>query len=110
MKRRTFLATAAAAALPLPAIAQSDKQRVLKFVPQANLGVMDNLVNSSSIVHQHSYLIYDNLFAVDASFAPKPQMVDSWSVSQDGLTYTFKLRPGLKFHDGTPVAAKDVVA
>jgi peptide/nickel transport system substrate-binding protein len=96
----------AASGMALSAEAQS----VLKFVPQANLGVMDNLVNSSSIVHQHSYMIYDNLFAVDADFAPKPQMVESWNVSADGLTYTFKLRAGLKFHDGTPVASKDVAA
>ncbi len=88
----------------------AEAQSVLKFVPQANLGVTDNLVNSSSIVHQHSYLIYDNLFAVDETFAPKPQMVESWAVSPDGLTYTFKLRPGLKFHDGQAVTSKDVVA
>ena len=88
----------------------AEAQSVLKFVPQANLGVTDNLVNSSSIVHQHSYLIYDNLFAVDEHFAPKPQMVESWALSPDGLTYTFKLRADLKFHDGQAVTTKDVVA
>lgn len=37
-------------------------------------------------------------------------MVDAEEVSEDGLIWTFRLRPGLKFHDGEPVLAKDVVA
>jgi len=52
----------------------------------------------------HGSLIYDTLFAFDSKFEPKPQMVDRYMVSPDGLTYTFTLRPGLKFHDGQPVA------
>src|SRR5207244_9714893 len=38
------------------------------------------------------------------------QMVESEEVSDDGLSWTFRLRPGLKFHDGEPVLAQDVVA
>ena len=52
----------------------------------------------------------DTLFASDHDQNPKPQMVDTWTVSPDRMVYTFKLRDGLKFHDGTPVTSKDVVA
>ena len=41
--------------------------------------------------------VYDTLFAVDKDERPQPQMAESWNVSPDGLTYTFKLRPGLVF-------------
>src|SRR3546814_6997201 len=47
---------------------------------------------------------------MDADFKPQPQMVDTWTVSDDEKTWSFKLRDGLKFHDGAPVTAEDCVA
>ena len=55
-------------------------------------------------------MIYDTLFAIDEKFQVKPQMVDTWKTSDDGLTWTFKLRDGLEWHDGQPVTAEDCVA
>jgi hypothetical protein len=55
--------------------------------------------------HRDRGLIYDTLFALDANLQPQPQMVETWNVSPYGLTYTFTLRPGLKWHDGAPVRA-----
>ena len=55
------------------------------------------------------YMVYDTLLAEDANFKIQPQMAD-WKVSDDKLTYTFTLRDGLKWHDGTPVTAEDCVA
>ena len=55
-------------------------------------------------------MIYDTLFALDAKGQPQPQMVDTYRVSADKLTYTFTLRDGLKWHDGKPVRAADAVA
>ena len=54
-------------------------------------------------------MVYDTLLAEDANFKIQPQMAD-WKVSDDKLTYTFTLRDGLKWHDGTPVTAEDCVA
>ena len=59
---------------------------------------------------EHAALIYDTLFSWDADMVARPQMVDTWSKSDDGLLYTFTLRPGLKFHDLQPVTSRDVVA
>jgi peptide/nickel transport system substrate-binding protein len=55
-------------------------------------------------------MVYDTLFAMDDKFQVKPQMVDKYEVSKDGLTYTFTLRDGLKFHDGAPVRPADCIA
>ncbi|GIX47227.1 MAG: ABC transporter substrate-binding protein [Candidatus Tectimicrobiota bacterium] len=82
----------------------------LRFVPHADLKNIDPIWTTAYITRNHGYMIYDTLFALDADLQPRPQMVESWSVSPDGLTYTFTLRPGLKWHDGTPVRAADCVA
>ena len=55
-------------------------------------------------------MIVDRLFASDGNLEPQPQMVDKWSVSDDRKVYSFTLRDGLKFHDGTPVTTRDVIA
>jgi peptide/nickel transport system substrate-binding protein len=108
MKRRTFLASAAAAAaLPLPAIAQSEKQRVLKFVPQANLTSLDPVWTTAGVTMNHGYYVFDTLFGVDSEQRAHPQMAEGHTVSDDGRTYLIKLREGLVFHDGTPVRAQD---
>lgn len=52
----------------------------------------------------------EGLFAFDATGASQPQLVDTYAVSEDGLVYTFTLRGGVKFHDGTELRAADVVA
>ena len=50
------------------------------------------------------------MYGVNDKLEPQPQMVEGHEVSPDFKTWTFKLRPGLKFHDNEPVLAKDVVA
>lgn len=82
----------------------------IKFVPHAGLRVLDPVWATAYITRNHGYMIYDQLFAMDANLKPQPQMVDKWSVSADALSYSFTLRKGLKWHDGTPVTARDCVA
>jgi len=88
----------------------SEIRSVLRVVPHANLTLLDPTWTSIYITRNHGYMIYDTLFAMDAERKPRPQMVDTWSVSQDGLTWTFKLRDGLKWHDGVDVTADDCIA
>lgn len=53
--------------------------------------------------------IYESLLDFDLDLAAKPQLAESWDVSEDGLTYTFKLVENAKWHDGEPFSAADVV-
>ena len=85
-------------------------EKVLKIVPHADLKNLDPIWTTAYITRNHGYMVYDTLFAVDESLKVQPQMVDKWEVSADGLTYTFTLRDGLKWHDGAPVKAEDCVA
>src|SRR5262245_29716873 len=93
------------------AMAAEPKQGgTLKFIPHADLKVLDPIWNTAYITRNHGYMVYDVLFAVDAQLHVQPQMVDTWEVSADGMHYMFSLRQGLRFHDGTPVTAEDAVA
>ena len=75
----------------------------------SDLRVIDPGFTTAYITRDHGYMVYDTLLATDANFKIQPQMAD-WKVSDDKLTYTFTLRDGLKWHDGTPVTAEDCVA
>ena len=79
-------------------------------VPHADLRLLDPVATVTLITRMHGTLAYESLFAWDSKFESKPMMVETHSVSPDNLTYTFKLRSGLKFHDGQPVRSADCIA
>lgn len=112
MNRRDLLKTAVAAAgtLVAPRLSLAANSKTLRFVPQANLANLDPIWTTQYVVRNASLLIWDTLLGVDDQLHAQPQMVESYENSPDFKTWTFKLRPGLKFHDGEPVLAKDVVA
>lgn len=85
-------------------------EKVLRFAPHSALRVLDPVTTSAYITRNHGYLVYDTLFSVDSNSVPKPQMVDTWEMAGDGLSWTFTLRDGLAFHDGAPVTSDDVIA
>src|SRR2546422_253125 len=98
------------ALLALAWVAPAWADTTLKVIPQASLRVLDPIWTTAYLTRNHGYLVYDTLFALDANFKVQPQMVDTWTMTDNGLTYTFTLRRGLKFHDGAPVTSRDVIA
>jgi peptide/nickel transport system substrate-binding protein len=86
------------------------QEKVLRAVLHADVRTLDPFWTTQTIAGIHGALVYDMLFGNDDDIQPKPQMVDTYDVSADRKTYTFTLRPGLKFHDGSPVTTKDVIA
>jgi peptide/nickel transport system substrate-binding protein len=108
MKRRTLMLSAAAAALARPAVANAAS--TLRFVPGAPLAVLDPVFSTANVTVNHGYAIFDTLYAVDSGFRPRPQMAAGHVVSDDGLTWTIRLREGLRFHDGEPVRSADCIA
>lgn len=110
MRRFLSLAATAAVAVALsvaPGLASA--QTTLRVVNHSDLKVLDPIWTTAYIVRNHGYMIYDTLFALDAKLEIQPQMVDTWSVDNDKVTYTFKLRDGLEWHDGQPVTSADVI-
>src|SRR5256714_8174649 len=112
--RRRFvqgtLATTALCGIPRTAKAQPSRGRTIRAVMQGDLRSLDPIWTTANITAYHGAMIYDTLFALDADQRTKPQMVGKFGLSDDKLTHTFELRDGLKFHDGSPVTAEDVVA
>ena len=113
MQRRQLLAlagTAFAAPLATPRLGAAQGQRLLRFVPHADLAVVDPVWTSAYVTRNHAYLVFDTLYGLDAGYNPQPQMVAGQAVEEDGRRWTLTLRDGLAFHDGTPVLARDCVA
>jgi peptide/nickel transport system substrate-binding protein len=85
-------------------------ETVLRVVMNSDLKIIDPIWTTVYATRNYGYMVYDTLFALDERREPKLQMIDTFAISPDGLTYTFVLRDGLLWHDGAPVTAEDCVA
>jgi peptide/nickel transport system substrate-binding protein len=109
MLRRLALAALATLALTTSAGAE-ENDSTLRFVPGSDLVTIDPHWTGAYITRDYGYMVYDTLFALDHQYRPHPQMVESWTASEGGLVWEFRLRDKLQFHDGQKVRAADVVA
>src|SRR5438132_6536562 len=78
-----------------------------------NLGeppALDAHWTTASITETLTNHLYEGLYSLDSANRPIPMLAESHTVSKDGLTYTFKLRQGVKFHNGKEMTSEDVVA
>jgi peptide/nickel transport system substrate-binding protein len=106
-----FRAAGLALALSLPAVsAHAQDQRPLRLVLNTELQVLDPVMTTAVATRAFGYMVFDTLVGEDSKGVFRPQMLESWVVSDNGLTYTFKLREGLAWSDGTPVTSEDCIA
>ena len=128
MKRRKFLQTgalgAASAAAPTlwtaAAFAQGRPKDVLVVANEFGPNSLDiHTVGANRPSYSVSWMCYDRLMTFGKKKLPdgqvmydytklEPELAESWKIAPDGNSVTFKLRKGAKFHDGTPITAKDV--
>jgi peptide/nickel transport system substrate-binding protein len=114
VRRRDLLRAGAATIFTIIAAPRlgrgADRAKTLVFVGVADLSILDPVVAGARPTRNAAYLVFDTLYGIDAQWKAQPQMVEAHAVEEDGLTWTLKLRDGLRFHDNEPVLARDVVA
>ena len=113
MDRRALLRivpSATLATLAAPRIGRAQPARPLRFVPQADLAILDPGLTTATVTRNHGFTVFDTLYSLDAAGNPVPEMVEGHQVDDDGRSWNLTLREGLRFHDGAPVRASDCVA
>ena len=94
-------------ALAIALLAPAAFAKTLRYASQIDPGTMDPHAVPSLYNNRVLSQIYEHLVARDDAFRPAPQLALSWTPLEGGKGWRFKLRPGVKFHDGTPFTADD---
>ena len=110
MLSRRHMFKAGIAVVAAPHVARADAVRRLRYVPQADLAVLDPIWTTATVTSTHALMVFDTLYGLDAQYRAQPQMVDGHTIDEDGRRWTLTLRDGLRFHDGEPVRGQDCVA
>ena len=100
--------SAALATLPLAAMAQAKKDSVVLAMTLEPPGLDPTAGAASAIAEIVQYNIFETLTKINSDGSVSPLLAESWEVSPDLKTYTFKLRKGVKFQNGEPFNAKAV--
>ena len=80
----------------------------LTYAVQQEPSSLVSLLDTNTVIRNISAKITEGLLRYDAQFNPQPLLAVAWSVSADGLRYTFRLRPNVKWHDGESFTSADV--
>jgi len=105
--KRLLAATALAGLTTAPALAQEPVSITVNAVQI--FGTIDPAKINDYTEYMAAVNLYDSLTTVDGTGAVIPQLAEGWEISEDSLTYTFTLKEGATFQDGSPVEASDVV-
>jgi peptide/nickel transport system substrate-binding protein len=106
-----WAAAALASFAASPAPAQPAKPKVgdsMVIGVVADPGILNGAISSNFVEKTVSSNVLSMLIRLDRDFKPKPDLAKSWTISPDGLTYTFNLVEGVKWHDGKPFTSEDV--
>jgi peptide/nickel transport system substrate-binding protein len=102
-------ALALALALPtLPARAEPTRGGTLRVLIEQEPTALLSIATTAGATRRVSAKVTEGLLTYDLDFKPQPQLATAWTVGADGLTYEFKLRPGVKWHDGKDFTSEDV--
>jgi len=104
-----FAMTVSGSATLAMAAAGDECVKVLGYEWSGEKQSMDPADMESGDDAYHIFTVYNRLVDVDDNFTVLPELATEWSVSADGLTWTFKLREGVKFHSGKEFTSADVV-
>jgi peptide/nickel transport system substrate-binding protein len=118
-QRLLSLTMLALLALTGPALAQGRNETLIVVVESGPNSMDIHGVGANRPAYQASWNLYDRLMTFGVKTLPdgsrsydysvlKPELAESWQLAADGASVTFKLRKDARFHDGTPVTAKDV--
>jgi peptide/nickel transport system substrate-binding protein len=88
----------------------SAAEKALTVVLESEVKIWDPHFTTATITRTFGLHVFDTLFAMDGKGEMRPQMVEAWETSSDKLTWTFRLRNGLRWHDGAPVTSADCIA
>ena len=116
MKRRMLLTGAAGlgATALAPAILRAQgtqgAPQTLRFIPQADLTVLDPHWTTAYVTRNHGFMVFDTLYGTNGAYEPSPQMLTGHTLADGDTLWRLTLRDGLVFHDNTPVLARDCVA
>lgn len=109
VKRGMAAASMVAAPGLLRAQTRPAGNRTIRAVFHGDVPTFDPIWTTANMSAYHGGMVYDTLFGVDDKYKPQPQMVSKYGISDDKKTWTFELRDGLKWHDGTAVTTADVI-
>lgn len=93
MCRRTLLASAGA--LAAPRVGLGAAASVMRFIPQADLAVLDPIWTAAYVTRDHGMMVFDTLDGTDDAYCVAPQMVAGDTTEDDGRTWNLTLRDGL---------------
>ena len=112
LNRRRVLQAGVAGTVAMATARWPAKAATMPFtvVLESEVVIVDPHMTTAAITRTFGYHIFDTLFSMDSKGRIHPQMVGEHTTSTDGLSWSFTLRDGLKWHDGTDVTAADCVA
>ena len=106
--RLALVACILAAASPLEAQSPPARGGTLVVAIVADPGHLNPAITTNGATHAAAELLYNGLLARNERGEPVPELAESWQVEQGGAVYRFRLREGVRWHDGAPFTAADV--